>query len=245
MTPPFPYVTRELVEIEIDSPDPSHMQRDLALRGMVFCLLLLAACGGDDSNSCPDVAPCGGNVVGTWRVDAACLEGLGTAAANAGGLNSFCSEASVSTSGLSMTGSTITYNADGTYSQTSKISGTFTINLPVACLTQRGVTVTCDQLNQSIAQSNQSSSASAGFTGLHCNGGFGGGCACNARIEQNDTSSGRYTIQGSQLTDADGPTDFCVQGDTLYEQSTAQTTMSMGMMGQMQLSARAVLSRQK
>jgi hypothetical protein len=169
-------------------------------------------------------------------------------AADSGSTDSFCSQATASAAGLNMTG-TVTYNADGTYSESTKITGTVTVNLPAACLKQQGITLTCDQLNQAMAQRNsQISSSSASNSSLHCSGtgGGGNGCACSASIAQDDSTSGTYSIQGSRLIDSDGSgADFCVQGDTLYEQSPKQTTMTMGALGNTLLGARAVLTRKK
>src|SRR4051812_49023030 len=74
---------------------------------------------GGGGASCPNVTPCGGNVVGTWTVASSCLTVSG--ALDLGLVGAGCPSAPV-TGTLAVTG-TFTANADGTYSDNTITTG--------------------------------------------------------------------------------------------------------------------------
>src|SRR3954464_2652712 len=78
--------------------------------------LTMLSCGGG-SGSCGKVQPCGGNVVGTYSVGAACVD---RAALNME-IGMDCPGATATISGINVSGSG-SFNADMTYSITETIS---------------------------------------------------------------------------------------------------------------------------
>lgn len=230
--------------------------------------LMAAGCEGTSSGSCPNVAGCGGDVVGTWTIDNACLGGFGRVPA-ADGLQGFCQQAAIDSSGLRLAG-TITYDANGTYAEDAKLIGRLSFDLPPACLTRQGAALTCQQLSGASAQVSTTASIDTGAAGtgarapsssasISCAANFDGGCACSTSIEQDVSVNGLYTTQGSMLTQLGGASaEYCVQGDTLYLRSPMQMLMSTGSsasasdgtttsraMAPMSADTRAVLIRRK
>lgn len=156
---------------------------------------------GGAGAGCVTVSPCGGNIVGTWKVTQSCL----TATQD---LTSVCTGATVNIE--YMFSGTVTYNADGTYSQAIEGRGTYHEHFPSGC-TPFGYT--CDQLGRVAVDSGISDSCSIDAVG---------GCNCDAVNPLTSTAaSGTYAISGSTLTSThDGMTSsgpYCVQGGVLHE----------------------------
>jgi len=181
-------------------------------------LVALAASGcGSSGGTCSNTAACGGAVVGTWTITSSCVS------ESASMLDSQCPTATASGSNLTISGS-ITYNADGTYSSTSTVSGSVSVTLPPSCLTTNGVTLTCAQLNQ-LFQSNPT----AGVT-LNCTG--TSSCACTETLaSQTSSETGTYTTTAAGLltnTPTGGTvsqTDYCVKGTTMTQSPHAGSAM--------------------
>jgi len=185
----------------------------------VFGLIgALAATGcGSSGGTCGNTAACGGSIVGTWTIASSCVS------ASASAVDSECPTATAHSSALTITG-TITYNADGTYTSSSTLSGSFSVSLPSSCLTSNGVTATCDQLNQAFQ-----SSPTPGVT-LHCTG--SSSCSCTETIaNQTSSETGTYTTTAAGLL-TDTPTggtadqtDYCVKGTTMTQSPHAGSAM--------------------
>jgi hypothetical protein len=158
---------------------------------------------GGGSASCATASPCGGNLVGTWKVTQSCLTATGD-------LNSLCDGGGVSANIAFMFSGTVTYNADGTYS--SAFTGTETAHdqFPSGCAP---FGATCEQLGQQVID---------GGT-ISCSTDTAGVCTCDSVAPLKDTNptSGTYSTTGSTLTTTqDGMTStssYCVQGSVLYE----------------------------
>jgi hypothetical protein len=198
-----------------------------------FLALTLAACngGGLSSGGCANTPSCGGNLVGTWKVTSTCVTETGPA-----GLDD-CPAATVTVSNVQFAG-TETYNADLTYSSTGTVSEDAVISIPASCLMTQGITLTCDQVTQSLA------SQQVGDT-ITCKA-AGAGCSCSVGVKSiASDDSGTYTVAGGVHTDtAQNPDDsdvddFCVKGTTLTESPHSMT----GMMGEM-LSGTITLTKQ-
>jgi hypothetical protein len=189
-----------------------------ALAWSVGSLVALVAAGcGSSGGTCSNAAACGGSVVGTWTITSSCVS------ESASMVDSQCPSATASSSGLSITGS-VTYNADGTYSSSSTISGSVRVSLPQSCLTYNGVTLTCAQLTQA-SQSNPT----AGVT-LSCSG--TSGCICTETIApQSSSETGTYTTTAAGVltqTPTGGTAsqdDYCVKGTTMTLSPSAGSTM--------------------
>ena len=96
--------------------------------------------GGAGGVSCPNVTPCGGDVVGTWTVTSSCLNVAGALDLTVAGAS--CPSAPV-TGSLQVTG-TLTANANGTYSDDTITSGDEQFTLAPSCLFISSAPVTCD-----------------------------------------------------------------------------------------------------
>ena len=192
-----------------------------------------AGCGGSDN--CPSSpAPCGGNIVGTWKFSSVCVdESMSSSAASSCG-------AKVSVGQVKISG-TLTFNKDMTYSEDTTGTVQETADEPASCLTGTGVT--CEEIGSRFEQDISSDSASASG---RCSK-AGSGCHCSFSVTQRSTDSGTYAVQGSVLgqnssDNGDSHSDYCVQGNTLYLQMSAMS-MDMGS-STISLHASAVLERQ-
>jgi hypothetical protein len=192
--------------------------RTIGFVSMVGLLAALAAAGcGSSGGTCSNAAACGGDIVGSWTITSSCVSESGSM------FDSQCPSATVSSSGLTITGS-VTYNADGTYSLTSTTAGSLDVTLPPSCLTSNGVTVTCAQLNQEV-QSNPT----PGLT-INCTG--SSSCSCvETIVSQTSSETGTYTTTAAGLlTDTPtggtaGQTDYCVKGTTMTQSPHAGSAM--------------------
>jgi hypothetical protein len=182
---------------------------------------MTASCGGS-SGSCGKVQPCGGSVVGTYNISAACIN---QAALNMQ-LQIDCPGAQVSYGNIHVSGNS-SFNADMTYSLTETVSASVSESLPSSCLTQLGIT-SCAVLDAALQASIGSDPT---IQSGHCSG--SGTCTCTFVLApQTNTESGTYTTAGTTLTTtaSDGSTSssaYCVQGSELHVMQV-DMTMAMG-----------------
>jgi hypothetical protein len=193
---------------------------------------------GGAATRCGQVEPCGGSVIGNWKVTTSCFNGASMGS---------CPNATLDVSGLRVSGNA-TYSADMTYALMASISGTSVTTIPASCMTSNGVTITCDQLNQSI-QMDLATHPDPSVQSYSCVA-AGSACKCTEVLTAvNTNETGNYTSAGTQLTttpnDGSGPStdDYCVQGTQLHVISV-DTSMNMGPMGQATISNDIVLTRQ-
>jgi hypothetical protein len=161
---------------------------------------------GGRSASCATVSPCGGDIVGTWKVTQSCV----TATAD---LSSVCAGASGELA--YMFSGTVTYNADRTY--TSALSATVIADehYPSGCAP---FGLTCAQLEQSGREAIDAGK----ITSYSCSTDAAGACNCESVIpETSSNTPGTYSTSGGMLgTTAGGMTStdsYCVQGGVLHE----------------------------
>jgi hypothetical protein len=190
--------------------------------------MFLGACDGGGGGTCGNTAACGGDVVGTWKISSTCL----TIDPNATMGMTECPGETVSVVDLKETG-TVTYKADNTYSAMTSVSGTIVIGLPKSCLSQGGLTLTCAQLNQVLAQSTAGDPTAPKVTCVEA----GASCSCTMTLPPTPSSeSGTYTTTAAGLltqqpTNGDSSAvDYCVKGQTLTISPHADSSM-MGMSG--------------
>lgn len=196
------------------------------------CLaVVLAGCGGGSGSQgygvggttmCGQVAACGGDVTGTWKMSSGCITAAGIKDAE-GGSSSSCPGASVGVTSISISGTAI-FNADMTYTFTAlQEQATYSFNFPGSCLNG----LSCSYIASSLESSGD-------FQSANCSG--SSGCSCTAVGAANgDTETGTYTISGNMLTTTSSAGDvstvpYCVMGSTLHMLDTS--TMTMGAMGQ-------------
>lgn len=217
------------------------------MRGALALVLALTGCGNYDpvtssstggtttTNEVPDVqasctnmAPCGGDVVGTWVVADSCVPVSGEA--NMSGFGLGCTAAPV-TGALEVTGSWIA-NADGTFTDQTTTAGDSVIELPPACLNVSGTITTCDRLDGALQ--------ALGYASVTCADAASGGCTCMASVQQTGgmafvvlgaSSDGRYALANDAFTvTGRAPREYayCVAGTTLT--MTPQSANNAGML---------------
>ncbi len=196
----------------------------LGLVGVGVCLFV-SACGStsDSNGKCANGAACGGSLVGTWKVTSTCLTlDLGSAMGTAA-----CPEQTSTAKNLRATGNA-TYGADLTYTSNATLTYDAAITQPKSCLTVQNITLTCDQLQQSV----EARLAMTPFTSVSCKATANGGCACTfSGASQTISDAGTYTTTGAGLltqtptSDPPDESDYCVKGSTLTLSPHADTSM--------------------
>jgi len=168
-------------------------------------------CGPDDSaaESCLKVAPCGGDLVGEWRLEAICVQRAtleaSFAASIAGG---FCPTQTLGAVTRGVSGSLV-MNADLTFTMTGTLTGSTDFTVPASCLTGTNCAAVNASLQAEIASHPEVVSGS-------CSG--GASCLCHQVLSVPFAGSGTYSTAGSTLT-ADAPlnnSQYCVQGNTVH-----------------------------
>ncbi|HXJ20232.1 MAG TPA: hypothetical protein VMT03_08365 [Polyangia bacterium] len=181
---------------------------------------------GGTGASCGTVEPCGGNLVGTWSLNTACLSAAGlTAVAQQGS----CSQEVVTDSKASISGIS-TFGSDLTYSISENLSFTLTFQMPASCAAGLDCATYGSYLSQSLAPGG--SATCSGTTT----------CACVETNTELVSDSGTYVLSGSNATltsSVSGNTStnsYCVQGSTIHLVTVAanQTTIQSDIVGQKQ-----------
>ena len=165
----------------------------------------------NNGSTCPVVVPCGGDLVGDWKVKQECVQ-IGEDA-----IAGLCPGATIGVTDLTADG-TVSFKADNTMTSSGNFSFTETIRFPTSCMT-------ADQCRTyAIALS-----AEPSVMNPQCVYDALTGCSCTMTSSQATMNSGTYQVQGSTvtITSAAGAQpevdSFCVSGNTL---SIAQTTPS-------------------
>ena len=175
---------------------------------------VLPACGssGDGSAaSCGTVQPCGGSLLGTWTVQAACqpVEDFT--------LGEECPGATLDQSAHITSGS-LTFNADMTFTSSLSQSGTLRVTAPLACV----AAATCDEYASSIVPSSPDDTTTCTTVG-----GDTCDCALVHPMPQIRSASGTYTTAGNTLnltSPSASSSSYCVQGNTLHIMGTDAAT---------------------
>jgi len=172
----------------------------------------------DGGTSCSNVSACGGDLVGTWTVTASCLKVTGNLDPSLAG--AACASAPV-TGDLEVNG-TWTANADGTYSDKTRTSGTERFTLAASCLVISSTPVSCSGAGGLLT--------SLGYASVNCANRSDGGCDCTATVDQMGglgsvvpapSVTGNYTRSGNQFTLTED------SGDTHYTYCSSQNTLTL------------------
>lgn len=193
----------------------------LALVG-VACV----GCGDDDSNgsggSC-EFKACGGDVVGTWEVDTACITFNEEPVP---GDEPAC-EGAFRGADFSITGQQ-TFSEDGTTTLDFELSGSIDYTLDNECL-QALANLTasdfvCSQLASFLAAAGEIQGGSCSFTRN----------TCRCTIETHPQllqSTETYSVEGNEIVYADSePAEFCVKGDRLHLRTDTDVVSISGVM---------------
>lgn len=194
--------------------DPPYMTNSIRVRfvGLVFLGALSAfvgaGCGGGgDGGSC-GVAPCGGNLEGTWTFTGGCLNEAALAEEFA---VDECPTATISNTDVAQTG-TATFTATG-YTLQGTLSVSFSLNIPASCYQP----LTCADVNTLIQQEFAGNDS---FQSVSCSG--SGTCSCRfTGAQQALGETGTYTVSGNSFTATSTggvvtTQDYCVQGNTAH-----------------------------
>jgi hypothetical protein len=222
------------------------------------CLALAAGCSSPKPTSaapagdCGQVQPCGGDIVGTWKIVSACLnlpDGGALGAVTIDGQT--CQGVTASSPEYTVQG-TITFDSSMQFEETLTLFGeSATVSIPASCFPG----MTCAELG---AQLDQGVDAAAGALSASCTGTTT--CECTTQTvpfgdggtgDPSASASGTYTIAGTMLT-LTTPTDagigessdsYCVAGGELHLIGVS-TTVNMGAMGTMAIESDLVAVRQ-
>ena len=184
----------------------------LAILAIVVAGAVAGGCGGDTASnggSCGSVAPCGGDITGTWTIASICLPNSSAASVGT------CAGTTLQVDSANIKG-TLTFSA-GTYEE-SVTGGSVveTVTEPMTCL-------------------NGTACASVSGTSGNVSGVCavsGANCVCTATVTETvAATSGTYSIAGSMITvsssnaaETDG---YCVQGNTLTVFGSVATMMTL------------------
>jgi hypothetical protein len=188
--------------------------RALALGSLAFTLFA-SGCGSGGGGaggpaSCLQVQPCGGDVVGTWKILGGCINSAALSAA----VMAACPGATVG-GNIAISG-TVTYNADLTYTFDVTETIAETQNLPLSCT---GL-ASCSELEARMSADNPDAIVT-------CSGTDTCGCQTTLSIPRT-TASGTYTTSGTTVVLSSGTStttdSYCVQGNMLHLMSVSSTT---------------------
>jgi hypothetical protein len=209
----------------------------------MWASLLGAGCGGGGGgpagfnlggpSMCGVIAPCGGDVVGTWNASVGCVTSAGLREAESG---ITCPGFSISVTNVNVSG-TFTFKTDMTYSFTGlSEQAMYQATVPVGCVA-----------GHSCAAAATGIDSTGDFESASCTGTTT--CSCTALQTPNvDTESGTYTLSGTTFTTfpSNGlPTStlsYCVEGANLHVLAT--TMPSLGAVGQMIVAEDTVAQKQ-
>lgn len=205
--------------------------------------LSAAACDGSSGlgsggGTCGKVQPCGGNLVGQWKVGGSCVNQAAFSMQVGAAFAEFCPSATVDSPNFGASG-TLAFNADMTYALMVTTTGSFKMNIPSSCLAG----ATCAQLDAILKADPPPNTQS-----IACSG--SGTCVCTAVLAPmmaNET--GTYSTAGTVVTTtpASGASpdavEYCVQGTEGHFLSVDRT-MNMGAMGQVTINQDIVATKQ-
>ena len=217
------------------------------LGGLVTILIatslapLLSACSSS-SGSCGKVQPCGGDIVGDYKISSVCVNN-GTIAMQIQQYLPNCPQLTANVSSFQVTG-TESFNADLTYNADEMVTAAGQAMVPPSCLQSGGITLTCGELDLLLQQLIATSPGQ--LQSAHCTGSTT--CVCGFVLApMHLVQMGTYTTSGTNitLTASDGTyaaNQYCVKGNELHL-VTVNATMPIGSMGQVNIDSDTVETR--
>lgn len=159
-------------------------------------VLISAACGDDGGAVCGAFESCGGNLVGSWVLEADCGDDS-VAPPEA------CPGAVIELD-ISRTAS-MTFRPDGTFDEKASTVGSGTVTYPASCLAPFELE-SCDDIEPPSGQ-------------IECSGDLESSCTCTSPLDEEAAGSGTFVVDeiGLILVYPTGfrPLEYCVEGDTL------------------------------
>jgi hypothetical protein len=185
---------------------------------MLLLCVLLVACGGKKSgeqDGCGEVRACGGDVLGSWQVDALCPDPATATQLLGTQLPADCQDA-VQSVELPSYDLTLEYTAS-----TRKLSGTAALNATlslsatcIAAVTRVQLTLTdslCSLVATAAAPQLRTNLPDAMLTCKLAET----QCACDLTGTLTLSSTANYTVSDNQVVEGDNGQDYCVSGDKL------------------------------
>jgi hypothetical protein len=158
---------------------------------------------GAASAACDKVNACGGDMVGEWKMTAAC--------ADPPKATTLCDAATAVVGAATVTG-TASYKGDMTFTLMGMVDATATLTLPASCLMQGGKTLTCSQIQTILATDPTAKLISCTASGT--------GCKCLNPYHSVLNNTGTYSVSGSMVTLTIGKdkatADFCAKDNKLH-----------------------------
>jgi hypothetical protein len=151
----------------------------------------------------------GGNIVGTWNIQGACVDTEGFE----NPFEATCPEATVDIAS-NLAGS-VTFNDDGTFTSSITNGGIFTFSLPASCSLQlaQGMDMPCQDAFGSDPEDDDM---------VTCTGTTAEGCDCTqTSMSETNEGAGTYTVNGTSFATVEegegsqGGGELCITGDTL------------------------------
>jgi hypothetical protein len=181
--------------------------------------MLLAACGGKkgggDQDGCSEIHACGGDVVGSWQVDALCPDPATAAQLLGAQLPAECQDA-VQSVELPSYDLTLEYTAT-----TRKVSGTSALNATlslssscIAAVTRLTLTLNdtlCSLVATAAAPQLRANLPDAMLTCKLAET----NCACDLTGTLTLDSSANYVVADNQIVEGTNAQDYCVSGNKL------------------------------
>jgi hypothetical protein len=196
----------------------------------LVALTVLAGCDGDGAGgSCGKVEPCGGEVVGDWKVGVACLNRASLMGAVPTALATVCAAATLGDVAVQTSGS-LSFTADMTYTASLTLDASVKVNIPASCLGGLSCALANVAVQAALAQDPEPTIKSVTCAGT-------ASCVCTVVSQPQVTDeTGTYAKTGTVLTLTSSAAvtdvgDYCVQGKELHLVSLDRS-MNLGPMGQ-------------
>ena len=216
------------------------MSQGQLVRVGAYLAVFVVGCGGTTSGgssgssgngsignpNCKTVAPCGGDVTGTWKITSVCQAPESVDLGDAG----TCSGLSLQVTLLDYEGS-VTFSGGTFMSTLTSGEAGETLTEPTSCLGQNTSSQTCAELSVALQQNDAGATGTCSISGSNC--------VCNGtQTIPPQTSSGTYTIGSTSITltlstagstpETDG---YCIQGNTMYLDASAASVMAGASLG--------------
>jgi hypothetical protein len=186
--------------------------------GLFWLCALLAACGGKkgaEADACSELRACGGDVVGSWRVDALCPDPVTATQLLGAQLPAACSDA-VQSVDLPSYDLTLDYTATTrTVSGTAALTAALTLSPScIAAVTRLQLTLNdnlCALVATAAAPQLRANLPDATLTCKLADS----NCACDLAGTLTLNSTANYVVAENQIVEGDSAQDYCVSGQQL------------------------------